>query len=109
MSNASQSDREYTEQLGVVLARRDPEALRAFLTASARRFGDESQEAQITQQSADALEMLMHRMILSRPDLAAHHAESQAWLEQRGQAVGQQVKARPARGPRQPNRPGKRS
>jgi hypothetical protein len=50
-------DRSYVAQLGAVLRRRDVAALRAFLEGQA-----------------------LHRMIVSRPDLAALHAESRRWL-----------------------------
>jgi hypothetical protein len=84
MTETPGADQEYTEQLGAVLQRRDPEALRSFLVESAQRFGDAAQVAQITQQPAAALEMMMHRMIVSRLDLAALHADSQQWLKSRG-------------------------
>ena len=100
MTESSRVDQEYAERLGAVLRRRDPEALRTFLSESAQRFGDESQVAQVAQQPAAALEMMMHRMIVSRPDLVALHAESQQWLRAHGfDAPGQQAKARPARAP----------
>ena len=109
MTETSRSDQEYTEQLGAVLRRRDPDALRAFLAESARRFGDETQVAQITQQPAKAVEMMMHRMIVSRPDLASLHADSQQWLRSHGfETPGQQPKPRrtpgPSARPHQPKR-----
>jgi hypothetical protein len=78
------SDRDYVEQLGVVLRTRDPAALRGFLSAQAARFGDERQVAQIDGQSLDEIETLMHRMTLARSDLSEYHAASRAWLMARG-------------------------
>jgi hypothetical protein len=83
----SSGDRTYVEQLGTVLRTRDPEQLRAFLLENARRYGDDAQVEQITGQSADELEGLLHRMILSRSDLAELHAGSRQWLAQHGVRV----------------------
>jgi hypothetical protein len=66
------------------LRQRSPEALRGFLVANARRFGDERQVADIDGQSADEIEALMHRMTLARSDLAEFHTSSRAWLASRG-------------------------
>ncbi len=76
----SADDRSYVAQLGQVLRRRDVAALRAFLEAQAGRYGDERQVEAIRGQSDAELEALMHRMIVSRPDLAQLHAESRRWL-----------------------------
>jgi hypothetical protein len=67
-----------------VLRRRDPLALREFLAASARRFGNE-QEARALE-SRDAAEMLLilHRSIVARNDLADIHPDSQRWLRAHG-------------------------
>jgi hypothetical protein len=78
------SDRDYVEQLGAVLRRRDPAALRDFLSAQATQFGDERQAAQLNGQSLDEIETLMHRMTLARSDLSEYHAASRAWLAARG-------------------------
>ena len=100
MAESSLSDQEYAAQLGAVLSRRDPQALRGFLIENARRFGDPAQEAELLQQSGAALAMMMHRMIVSRPDLAAMHAESQRWLQEHGfDAPRRQGKLRRAPGP----------
>ena len=77
-------DRDYVQQLGDVLRRRDAGALRAFLAAQAGRYGDDRQVAAIERQSDDELTTLLHRMILARGDLADLHAESQCWLADHG-------------------------
>jgi hypothetical protein len=84
-------NRSYVAQLGEVLRQRDVGALRAFLEAQAGRYGDERQVDAIRAQSDAELETLLHRMIVSRPDLAQLHAESQRWLARQ---------ARPGRPPR---------
>jgi hypothetical protein len=70
-----------------MLEQRDAEALRAFLIAQARQFGDEAQAAEIAERAPDAIAALMHQMTLARPDLAALHAESRAWLVERNLPV----------------------
>ncbi|HEY8477045.1 MAG TPA: hypothetical protein VIN09_09305 [Chloroflexota bacterium] len=80
----ARGDAEYVKQLGAVLRQRDVVALRTFLLASARRFGDERQVAEIEAKSDAELEETMHRMILARPDLKDLHAASRRWLAQRG-------------------------
>lgn len=80
MSAPRQTDRDYFEELGMVLRRRDPEALREFLMGKARQFGDEAQICQIAGQSAPEMEALLHRMITVRPDLRELHQESRSWL-----------------------------
>jgi hypothetical protein len=87
------TDQEYKHQLGQVLRRRDAAELRAFLEASAARFGDQRQVAAIREKSSDEMAELLHRMILSRQDLADLHAESRRWLQTR-----ETRPARPARG-----------
>jgi hypothetical protein len=84
-------DRSYVAQLGEVLRQRDVGALRAFLETQAGRYGDERQVDAIRAQSDAELETLLHRMIVSRLDLAPLHAESQRWLA---------TQARPGRPPR---------
>src|SRR5688572_14746656 len=64
-------DRSYVAQLGAVLRQRDIAALRTFLEAQAGRYGDERQVETIRAQSDAELEVLMHRMIVSRPDLTS--------------------------------------
>ena len=93
-------DRSYGTQLGDVLRRRSPGALRTFLEAQAARFGDERQVDAIRAQSDAELEVLLHRMTLARADLADLHAESERWLAGQGGQGGQD--GRPAPGP--PNR-----
>ncbi len=73
-------DRSYVAQLGEVLRQRDVAALRAFLEAQAGRYGDDRQVDAIRAQSDVELETLLHRMIVSRPDLSALHSESRRWL-----------------------------
>ena len=75
---------DYFGALGATLRKRDPEALRAFLLEQARRFGDETQASEITARKGDDMAALLHQMTLARPDLASLHAESRAWLTERG-------------------------
>jgi len=88
-------DSSYVERLGEVLRQRDVAALRAFLVDQAARFGDERQVESIRQQSDQELEILLHRMIVARPDLGALHAESQRFLAEVG--LGPARSAQPAR------------
>ena len=80
----SAGDRDYVSRLGQVLRQRDPAALREFLAEQAGRFGDERQVADIRTKDEAEMELLLHRMIVARPDLADLHAESQRWLADRG-------------------------
>jgi hypothetical protein len=77
-------DRDYVSRLGEVLRRRDPAALREFLAEQAGRFGDERQVAEIRAKEPDEMETLLHRMIVSRPDLAELHPASARWLAAHG-------------------------
>ena len=77
-------DRDYVRRLGEILRRRDPAALREFLAEQAARFGDERQVADVRDRDAADLEVLLHRMIVARPDLADLHAESERWLAAHG-------------------------
>ena len=72
----------YQIRLGEVLKEGDVARLRSFLEASARRFGDARQVAEIREKSEAELEMMLHRMILARVDLADLHPESRRWLFQ---------------------------
>lgn len=74
----------YAARLGAVLRRRDAWALRDFLLASAARFGDHKQVADVEAKSADELEELLHRMIVARPDLQDLHRASREWLFKHG-------------------------
>jgi hypothetical protein len=74
----------YPAQLGAVLRRRDPKALKHFLLASARRFGDERQIADVEEKSDEQLTELLHRMIVARPDLGDLHRASREWLFRHG-------------------------
>ena len=74
----------YVQELGAVLRRRDPLALRAFLAASARRFGNEREGAEIEARESTEMALVMHQMIVARPDLQSLHAESQRWLRGHG-------------------------
>ena len=80
----SAGDRDYVRRLGQVLRQRDPAALREFLAEQAGRFGDERQVADIRTKDEGEMELLLHRMIVARPDLADLHAESQRWLADHG-------------------------
>jgi hypothetical protein len=91
-------DRSYGAQLGAVLRQRDVPALRAFLEAQAGRYGDERQVEAIRAQTDAELEVLLHRMIVARPDLGDLHAESERWLAAQGGA-GQMA---PPPGPTRP-------
>ena len=77
------TDRDYKAQLGAVLRRRDPAELHRFLRQSAASYGDERQVAEVEERSHAEMEELMHRMILTRPDLADLHAASRSWLAAR--------------------------
>ena len=74
----------YAFQLGTVLRQRDPEALRQFLLASADRFGDAKQVADVQGKSDAEMEELLHRMIVARPDLDDLHRASREWLFRHG-------------------------
>jgi hypothetical protein len=76
-----QVDRDYVRRLGEVLATRNPEHLKSFLEASARRYGDQRQVDDVLSLSPAQIRELMHRMILARGDLARFHAESRNWLQ----------------------------
>ena len=67
-----------------MLRRRDPLALRAFLAASARRFGNEREAAEVERAEAAEMTLIMHQMIAARPDLADLHPDSQRWLRAHG-------------------------
>lgn len=77
-------DDEYQIRLGEVLREGDVAGLRSFLEASARRFGDARQVAEIRERPDAELEMMLRRMILARVDLADLHPESRRWLFQHG-------------------------
>jgi len=77
-------DEAYQVRLGAVLRRRDPPALRAFLEENAARYGDAGQVEAVRNQDDEEIEALLHRMILTRLDLADLHAESRRWLFERG-------------------------
>jgi hypothetical protein len=96
-------DRSYFAHLVDVLRRRDVAALRAFLEAQAGRYGDEGQVEAIRAQSDAEIEALLHRMIVSRPDLSELHAESQRWLA--GQGRPDRPAGPPGSGPSASSRP----
>jgi hypothetical protein len=81
---AEASDQSYRVRLGQVLRGRDPNALHLFLRQQAAGYGDEAQVEDLEQRSHPEMVELMHRMILTRPDLADLHAESRAWLAAHG-------------------------
>jgi len=74
----------YPAQLGTVLRTRDAHALRRFLLASAERFGDQRQVDDVQGKSDAEMEELLHRMIVSRPDLDDLHRASREWLFRHG-------------------------
>jgi hypothetical protein len=74
----------YASQLGEVLRRQDPTALREFLVASAERFGDDRQVAEVEAKSDAEMAELLHRMIVARPDLSDLHRASREWLFRHG-------------------------
>jgi hypothetical protein len=74
----------YAARLGVVLRLLDAQALRAFLIEAAERFGDERQVADVRDKSDAEMDELLHRMILSRPDLSELHRASREWLFRHG-------------------------
>ena len=74
----------YVQELGTVLRQRDPLTLRAFLAASARRFGNEAEAAEIACREPAEMLLIMHQMIVARPDLQPLHADSQRWLRGHG-------------------------
>ena len=74
----------YAAQLGAVLRRRDATALRHFLLQAAERFGDERQVADVQEKSDAEMDELLHRMIISRPDLDDLHRASREWLFRHG-------------------------
>jgi hypothetical protein len=80
LSSSRGADGSYARRLGEVLRRRDPLALRAFLAEQAERYGDERQVADVRSKDDAEMEMLLHRMILARPDLSDLHAESERRL-----------------------------
>jgi hypothetical protein len=67
-----------------VLRQRDPLALQAFLAASARRFGNETEAAEIETYEVGELLLTMHQMIVARADLGDLHPDSQRWLRGHG-------------------------
>jgi hypothetical protein len=74
----------YVQELGVVLRRRDPLALRDFLAASARHYGNEAEARELESREAAEMALVMHRSIVARPDLADIHLDSQRWLRAHG-------------------------
>ncbi len=79
-----QREPSYASQLGNVLRKRDPKALREFLIASAQRFGDAGQVADVQSRTEAEMQELLHRMILARPDLNDLHRASREWLFRHG-------------------------
>ena len=74
----------YASQLGSVLRKRDPQALREFLVQSAQRFGDARQVSDVEGKSDEEMEELLHRMIIARGDLKDLHRSSREWLFRHG-------------------------
>lgn len=75
----------YVTQLGTVLRRRDPRALKDFLVSSAATFSDDRRQvSDVENKSDEELEELMHRMIVARPDLKDLHRASREWLFHHG-------------------------
>ena len=67
-----------------MLRRQDTDVLREFLIASAARFGDQRQVADVEQKSDEEMQELLHRMIVARPDLKELHRASREWLFRHG-------------------------
>ncbi len=84
MASPGQPSQQYPAQLGAVLRRRDPRALRAFLLQAAERFGDARQVADVAAKSDEEMTELLHRMIVARPDLRDLHRASREWLFRHG-------------------------
>jgi hypothetical protein len=74
----------YATRLAAVLRQGDSAALRAFLLASAERYGDERQVADVEGKSDAEMEELLHRMIIARRDLDDLHRASREWLFHHG-------------------------
>jgi hypothetical protein len=72
------------QELAAVLRRRDPAALRAFLADSARRFGNDREADELAHRDLAEMTLIMHQMIVARPDLRDIHADSQRWLRAHG-------------------------
>ena len=70
----------YAARLGAVLRLRNPDQLRDFLLASAQRFGDARQVADVEGKTNDEMLELLHRMIVARSDLKDLHRASREWL-----------------------------
>jgi hypothetical protein len=104
---AEASDQDYRAQLGRVLRGRDPNALHLFLRQQAAGYGDESQIEDLEQRSHPEMVELMHRMILTRPDLADLHAESRVWLAAHGAEAPAVRLPRPRPGAGRSNGPGR--
>jgi hypothetical protein len=83
-AGGGRGDSSYVRELGAVLQQRDPLALRAFLAASARRYGNEREGAEIETRELSEMLLIMHQMIVARPDLQSLHADSQRWLRGHG-------------------------
>ena len=98
------NDRDYKTRLGEALRRQDPAELHRFLRQSAASYGDERQVAEIEERSHAEMEELMHRMILTRPDLADLHAASRSWLAARDPSFRSSAIQGAAGGARPPQR-----
>ena len=67
-----------------MLRQRDPLALRAFLAASARCFGNEEEAREIETRGEREMALILHRSIMARLDLQDIHPESERWLSAHG-------------------------
>ncbi len=67
-----------------MLRKRDAPALRAFLAASARRYGNAIEAAELETRQLSEMQLIMHQMIVARPDLHDLHGDSQRWLRGHG-------------------------
>ena len=70
---------QYVRELGVILRSQDLAKVKSFY----RRWQDVMEMAPMPDDAK--LEMDMHKMILELPALSDMHADSMAWLEERGE------------------------
>jgi hypothetical protein len=77
-------EQSYATQLGNVLRQRNAARLREFLLQAAEHFGDQRQVSDVEGKTDAEVEELLHRMIVSRPDLKDLHRASREWLFRHG-------------------------
>ncbi len=74
-------DAGYVKRLAYVLRKRDVEELREFLRHEAN-LREPERAGEIDEIAGHDLEVRMHKMILSRGDLADMHADARRWLRE---------------------------